>query len=269
MRIDAQAPGLAGDGHAGTRPAPVLIVLHQEHSTSGHIGRLLLERGHPLDIRRPRGGEPLPETLRDHAGAVVFGGPMSANDSDDYMRREHALVELALKEDRPYLGVCLGAQIMSIVLGGTVAPHPQAHVEIGYHALDPLETATIGGEWPRVVYQWHREGFDVPGGSIALAEAGGPFANQAFQYGRTAFGLQFHPEISFAMVARWSARSEHKLDATWAYPRARQLEDHVRHAPAVLGWLDRFLGEWVALGQLAEAPAAAPKRICNSATDQV
>ena len=54
---------------------PVLIVLHQETSTPGRVGNVLRALGHPLDIRRPRFGDPLPETLDRHAGAVFFGGP--------------------------------------------------------------------------------------------------------------------------------------------------------------------------------------------------
>src|SRR6476469_9321005 len=74
-----------------SRPArllPVLIVLHQETSAPGRVGNALRALGHPLDIRRPRFGDPLPDTLDRHAGAVIFGGPMSANDSDEYVRRE-------------------------------------------------------------------------------------------------------------------------------------------------------------------------------------
>src|SRR5690348_3027414 len=67
---------------------PVLIVLHQETSTPGRVGNALRALGYRLDIRRPRCGDRLPETLDEHAGAVIFGGPMSANDCDDYIRRE-------------------------------------------------------------------------------------------------------------------------------------------------------------------------------------
>ena len=59
---------------------PVLIVLHQENSTPGRVGQYLRKRGFPLDIRRPVLGDPLPATLDQHAGAVIFGGPQSAND---------------------------------------------------------------------------------------------------------------------------------------------------------------------------------------------
>jgi len=71
-----------------TDQRPILIVLHQEHSTPGRVGLRLIERGHRLDIRRPRFGDPLPGSLIDYAGAVIFGGPMSANDGDDYIRSE-------------------------------------------------------------------------------------------------------------------------------------------------------------------------------------
>src|ERR1035437_10684342 len=67
---------------------PVLIVLHQETSTPGRVGNVLRALGYRLDIRRPRFGDPLPRTLDGHAGAVIFGGPMSANDPDDFVRRE-------------------------------------------------------------------------------------------------------------------------------------------------------------------------------------
>src|SRR6195256_6904958 len=88
---------------------PVLIVLHQETSTPGRVGNALRALGHRLDIRRPRFGDPLPKTLDGHAGAVIFGGPMSANDPDDFVRQEIDWIALPLREQRPLLGICLGA----------------------------------------------------------------------------------------------------------------------------------------------------------------
>src|SRR6266700_4611068 len=96
---------------------PVLIVLHQETSTPGRVGNALRALGYPLDIRRPRFGDPLPDTLERHAGAVIFGGPMSANDPDDYVRREIDWIEIPLREQRPFLGICLGAQMLAKQLG--------------------------------------------------------------------------------------------------------------------------------------------------------
>src|SRR3954468_9465499 len=96
---------------------PVLIVLHQENSTLGRVGNALRALGHRLDIRRPRFGDALPETLDDHAGAVIFGGPMSANDPDDYVRREIDWIAVPLREQRPFMGICLGAQMLAMQLG--------------------------------------------------------------------------------------------------------------------------------------------------------
>ena len=77
---------------------PVLIVLHQEHSTAGRIGNVLRKRGFALDIRRPRFDDPLPQTMAEHAGAIIFGGPQSANDPDDYIRREIDWGSVPLKD---------------------------------------------------------------------------------------------------------------------------------------------------------------------------
>ena len=73
--------------------------------------------GYPLDIRRPRFGDPLPETMDDHAGAVIFGGPQSANDNDDFVRREIDWIGVPLRDKKPFLGICLGAQMMARHLG--------------------------------------------------------------------------------------------------------------------------------------------------------
>ena len=89
---------------------PVLMVLHQRHSSPGHIGQWFQRNGYALDLRRPCYDDPLPECLEHHCGAVIFGGPQSANDCDDYIKREVAWIGLALDEKKPFLGVCLGAR---------------------------------------------------------------------------------------------------------------------------------------------------------------
>ena len=246
------AGGLPPAGEARlSKPAlvkPVLVILHQEHSTPGHVGRLLAGRGHLLDIRKPRYGEPLPATLREHAGAVIFGGPMSANDADEYIKREIALVELALREATPFLGICLGAQMMAACLGAKVAPDPGGHVEMGYHDVVPQSGATLGGNWPTRVYQWHSEGFALPAGAEALALSTGAFPHQALRYGPAAIGLQFHPEITYAMAARWSGRNEARLEQRrGAQLRPAQLADHIALAPGIQRWLAAFLDAWLML----------------------
>jgi GMP synthase (glutamine-hydrolysing) len=229
---------------AGADRNPVVIVLHQLHSNAGHIGQWLRKRGHALDVRRPRFGDPLPETLECHAGAVIFGGPMSANDSDDYVKIETEWISVALRETKPFLGVCLGAQMMANHLGARVFQHPEKHAEIGYHRIRPTACAGRFGTWPEWVYQWHREGFDLPDGATALAVGDGPFATQAYAYGK-AVGVQFHPEITYAMISRWSGRNSDFLALRGAQDRPLQLADHIVHGPTVRRWLDSFLCRWI------------------------
>src|SRR5262249_18348605 len=147
------------------------------------VGHALRERGYPLDIRKPRFGAALPESLAEHAGAIIFGGPMSANDSDDYIRRETDWLAVPLKEEKPLLGICLGAQMLALHLGSRVSPHADGHAEIGYSPIRPTDVGRIVCDpWPEQVYQWHREGFDLPLGAELLAE-GDAFPVQAFRMG--------------------------------------------------------------------------------------
>jgi len=231
---------------AGGSLLPVLIVLHQETSTPGRVGNALRELGYPLDIRRPRFGDALPETLESHAGAVIFGGPMSANDGDEFVRREIDWIAVPLVEQRPFLGICLGAQMLAKQLGARVAPHFQGRAEIGYYPIRPTPAGlTICPDWPDHVYHWHREGFELPHRAELLAE-GGDFPVQAFR-SVNCFGLQFHPDITYAMMHRWTTRGAARLDLPGARPRHQHFADRALYDVAERAWLKRFLDGWLAL----------------------
>ncbi len=238
----------SGDGRmAGTTTLlPVLVVLHQENSTPGRVGNALRALGYRLDIRRPRFGDALPETLDDHAGAVIFGGPMSANDRDAYIRREIDWIEIPLREERPFLGVCLGAQMLARQLGAKVTPHPQGLAQIGYYPVRPTAAGRqLCPDWPSHVYHWHREGFDLPAGAELLAE-GDDFPVQAFPSGH-AFGLQFHPDVSYAMMHAWTTRGHDHMNVPGARPRHHHFTDRAVHDVTERAWLKDFLQGWVAL----------------------
>ena len=223
---------------------PVLIVLHQESSTPGRVGHTLKALGFALDVRRPRFGDPLPRTLSEHAGAVIFGGPMSANDADDFIRREIDWIAVPLEEEKPLLGICLGAQMCARALGGKVAPHPGGHVEAGYYPIRPTAAGlAVVDPWPERVYQWHREGFDLPAGAELLAE-GDTFEVQAFRYGRS-YALQFHPDVTHATMYRWMARGHQRLEMPGARPYAAHVADRAVYDYSARAWLSVFLERWI------------------------
>lgn len=225
-------------------PRKVLLVFHRMESQAGAVGQWLVKNGYTLDIRRPRFGDPLPATLEAHAGAVVFGGPMSANDPDDFIRTEIDWLSVPLREKKPFFGICLGAQMLAKYLGASVAPHPDEIVEVGYYPIRP----TVDGqaaEMPRHVYQWHMEGFGLACGAERLA-AGEHFENQAFRYGRSAYGLQFHPEMTLAMIHHWTTNAAHRLATPGARPRQEHITAHMSHGPGLRRWLDGFMTNWLA-----------------------
>jgi len=234
----------------------ILIVLHQEASTPGRVGMKLLQKGCLLDIRRPALGDTLPENMSDYAGAIIFGGPMSANDQQDYVRKEIDWISRPLKSGTPYLGICLGAQMLARQLGGKIFGFPDDRAEIGYYPIASTDDGTAYGPWPEKVYQWHREGFDLVKGSVGLATSCGQFPHQAFKYGETAFGIQFHPEVTQKMMHRWLAKAEHRLQLPGAKPREAHFEDRFIHDRSVDLWLDQFLDTWLASGQASVALAA-------------
>ena len=78
--------------------------------------------------------------MAEHAAAIIFGGPMSANDGDDFIRREIDWIAVPLRENKPFLGICLGAQMLARHLGGRVFSHPDGHAEVGYYPIRPTES---------------------------------------------------------------------------------------------------------------------------------
>lgn len=224
---------------------PVLLVLHQAHSTPGRVGTRLRALGHPLDIRRPCTGQTLPESLAEHAGAIVFGGPMSANDGEDFIRAELDWLSVPLEEGAPFLGVCLGAQLLARKLGARVGPHKDGHVEIGFYGLTATEAGRHLLEWPDRVHHFHSEGFSLPAGATLLAE-GETFENQAFAYGPAAFAVQFHVELTTAMVHRWTSRSATEVPRTGAQPAPLHFHGRALHDWKTSRFLDSFVELWLA-----------------------
>jgi GMP synthase (glutamine-hydrolysing) len=232
----------------------ILIILHSETSSPGRVGHLLKEKGFALDIRRPCLGDGLPETLAEHAGAAIFGGPMSANDCDEFIRAETDWIAVPLKENKPFLGICLGAQMLSRHLGGKVGPHEEGLVEIGYYPLTATEAGRKLGQWPEQVYHWHREGLTLTTGCELLA-TGQTFANQAFRYDDCAYGIQFHPEVTRLMMHRWSVYGAHRFALKGAQQGTEHLAGQILHDGAVKQWLTEFLDSWLRPQAMAAAAA--------------
>lgn len=199
-----------------------------------------------LDIRCPSNHEELPATMEEHDAVAIFGGPMSANDDHTlpFIRTELNWIPTALNAGKPLLGICLGAQLLARVLGATVAPHSADMTEIGYFPIVPTPSGQEYFNGPLNIYHWNREGFELPQGSVLLA-AGATFSQQAFRYNETAYGLQFHPEVTGAMVDKWTTLGAEQLTLPGAQSRDEQLQRHIFNDQAVEDWLKGFVDVWL------------------------
>ena len=224
----------------------VLLIDHPVGKRDDRASQLLAARGYALDWRCPGNGESLPEPGPEHCAAVVYGGPESANDveSKAYIRQETDWIGRWIAAERPFLGICLGAQMLARVLGAPVSRHPEGLYEIGYV---PIASTAAGNGFlpePLHVFHWHKEGFEVPEGAELLA-TGPTFPNQAFRYGRRAYGIQFHPEVTGAVMNRWIDEASHMLAEPGAHDAGRQRSDARRFDRPMSLWLDTFLDQWL------------------------
>ncbi len=183
----------------------VLVFRHVPFEDVGLIAPALQARGIELVYADAYGASETQPDWRTAAALLFMGGPMSANDDMPFIRREIAIIEAALAEERPVLGICLGAQLLARALGAPVFPNPVK--EIGWAPVYWTEAARrdrLFGELrsPETVFHWHGETFDLPKGAERLAWSDA-CRNQAFRAGSNAYGLQFHLEVSPAMISAW------------------------------------------------------------------
>ncbi len=228
----------------------VICVVHGDYSKTGRIGDNIRAKGFE-EVRccLPTGDE-LPTDFHDIAGAVVFGGPMSANDDDklDFIAKELRWIDKLMAADVPFLGVCLGAQMLARVLGAEVKPHDDGWHEIGFCEIAPTEAGhDVIGDL-RYVYHWHGEGFDMPTGAELLAEgASGHFPNQAYRIGERIYGVQFHPECTLEMIEMWTKEGAENLSEPGAQQPHEQIAGAKRYDHLVDAWVPGFLDQWLGL----------------------
>ena len=224
-----------------------LFILHQKTSEAGDIANKLKIRGFDFEIRRPSLGDSLPTNLKNYSAIVVFGGPMSANDNDEFMKKEIDWIGQVLQSDVPFLGICLGAQILAKYLGCKIEKNTNELSEIGFYKIQPTENGIKLFQSQDVFYQFHTEGFELPSGCELLAK-GDIFTNQAFRY-KNCYGLQFHPEVNIYLHLKWLflvlIKKPHILFKNGAQNIFYQLWLRIKYNSSISRWLDNFLDNYL------------------------
>ena len=196
---------------------PELVVIqHIEREGPGLLAAAAADRGWPLRLCRAWAGDPLPAADLAEAIVVVLGGPMGVADLDEpahpWLAPTVELLRRRLALDLPSLGICLGAQLLATAGGGTAIPlelgdPPRILREVGFGAVTFTATAAqepvlAGLAASQLVLHWHGDRVVLPpdatllGSSLSCAE-------QFFRLGPRGYGLQFHAEVTAAMLERW------------------------------------------------------------------
>lgn len=183
----------------------VLVLQHAACETLGTIADTLRRASVRTTCIRTFAGDSIPAHMGEAVGLILMGGPMGVYEQDQYpfLADEIRLIERALAEGKPILGVCLGSQLLAAALGARVRKGPQK--EIGWFPVTLTEAARADALFADVppsfiAYHWHGDVFDCPSGAVSLARSELTEC-QAFRYGANAYGLLFHLEVTAPLIA--------------------------------------------------------------------
>jgi GMP synthase (glutamine-hydrolysing) len=191
---------------------PVLVLRHEPNVSMGSISAVLAENG--LAAQQIDLFQTVPNDLPwdEAAGLISLGGAMSASDGQKFpfLVAELDWLREGARRNVPTLGICLGAQLLAKALGAEVYRNP--HREIGWYEIELLpDTAADplfrGRAVKETVFHWHNDTFDLPAGAVHLAQSPA-CRQQAFRFGKSTYGLQFHVEMVPELMELWLKEHE-------------------------------------------------------------
>ena len=192
----------------------VLIIKHVDIEGPGLIEHCLKQREISHQTLCLGTDDLLPKPDR-FTHIVLLGGPMNVYEEDRYpfLRGEDLFIKEAIQRGKHILGICLGAQLIAKALGARVTKSPSK--EIGWYEVSLTEEGSrdpLFSFFPKTfsVFQWHEDTFEVPkGGRLLVTSPSIP--HQAFRYGENVYGLQFHLEVTRAMIREWMEEYDNEL----------------------------------------------------------
>lgn len=227
---------------------PVAIFRHSPGEGPGYFATFLEARSIPYHLHKIDEGEAIPANSDAFSGLCFMGGPMSVNDDLPWIPPVLELIRGAVARNVPVIGHCLGGQLMSKALGGTVSKN--AVKEIGWGmvtAADGDEAKAWLGDIRRFeAFHWHGETFSIPNGATRILSSA-HCDNQAFVIGPH-LGFQCHVEMTEAMIRLWNrqwADESAKANASVQTPDQMYVRMDERIA-AMRVAADRLYSKWIA-----------------------
>ena len=227
---------------------PLAIFRHIACEGPGYLAEVLERHAIPWRLLKVDEGEAIPDTLDDYSGLVFMGGPMSVNDSAPWIEQELALIRVAQAAGMPVLGHCLGGQLISKALGGSVGANPVK--EIGWHSVRKCGTPAAAS-WlaglpdETILFHWHGETFSLPEDAELILENDN-CTHQAFALGNT-LALQCHVEMLTPMVSEWATLYGHELEETGSTVQsaAQMTADLPARIDAAQQFADQLYRRWL------------------------
>lgn len=229
---------------------PIAIFRHSPTEGPGYFATYLDSRDLPWKMVALDRGESVPSRAGDFSGLVLMGGPMSANDDLAWIAPVLGLIRRAVAADVPVLGHCLGGQLMSKALGGSVGHNPVK--EIGWGEIEVTDNAQarawFGPDLRRFEsFHWHGETFSIPPGGVRIM--GNRYCeNQGFVVGKN-LGMQCHVEMTEQLIDSWCESGAQEIVGSKGSPAVQSAERMKSGAPdkiiAMRRVADRLYDHWM------------------------
>jgi GMP synthase-like glutamine amidotransferase len=212
---------------------PVAVFRHVPTEGPGYFATVLDHHHVPWRAIKVDAGEAVPADPRAFSGLAFMGGPMSVNDDLPWIAPALRLIRDSVDAGVPVLGHCLGGQLMSKALGGSVGRNPVK--EIGWGGVEAPGNATaqqwFGHSALFEAFHWHGETFTIPPGAERVLA--NPYCeNQAFALGKH-LGMQCHIEMTLEMIHLWCLTGAREI--------GRSKSPAVQSVTAIKANLDRRL----------------------------
>ncbi len=208
----------------------ILFIKHIDIEGPGTLGEYFQRKGKPFDTIDLGEGEKLPASLDRYDAIVSLGGPMNVYEEDKYpfLKDEDVLIKKVLQAQIPFLGICLGSQLLAKASGARVKKSPRQEIgffdiELSHQGQDDPLFKNLGNTVH--VFQWHEDMFEIPSSGQLLASSK-ECPHQVLKVGKNAYGLQFHVEITDKSIEEWS---KEYLKSGPAVPFQKQMGGMLKH----------------------------------------
>ncbi|MBW4661489.1 MAG: type 1 glutamine amidotransferase [Drouetiella hepatica Uher 2000/2452] len=237
-----------------TAQPSLLVIRHEECSSLGLLKTAVKDRSIPIRYLDTPKGEVLSEAIANYSHIVVLGGVISAYEDETYpfLQYEFELLESAIAQKIPILGICLGSQILAKVLGAKVY-RGESGREAGWCEIQLLETAKtdpLFKDFPPQfrVFQSHQDTFDIPPNCDRLAQSS-KYPNQAFRYQDHVWAIQFHLEIDENVLSDCSTVIAQELVDSQIQDTTieQMLREAEQYSPAVKPLADSLMEHFLAI----------------------